>query len=137
LFAIIGTNYGLGDSTTTFNLPDFRGRFQRGIDSGAGRDPGRVFNAATGSSQADDFFAHDHVSYVPADETYNDGLSLYNPLYTGSPGHAQWTTIGEDGDKKNTFLMVTSTISQIPAPANHPGTETRPKNVIVQYIIKT
>jgi microcystin-dependent protein len=33
LFAVIGTTYGRGDGTTTFNLPDFRGRFIRGADS--------------------------------------------------------------------------------------------------------
>lgn len=43
LFAKIGTNYGGGDFTTTFNLPDFRGKFLRAQDDGAGRDP----NAAT------------------------------------------------------------------------------------------
>lgn len=30
LFALIGTNFGNGDGSTTFNLPDFRGRFLRG-----------------------------------------------------------------------------------------------------------
>lgn len=30
LFAAIGTVYGSGDGSTTFNLPDFRGRFLRG-----------------------------------------------------------------------------------------------------------
>ena len=33
LFAAIGTTYGAGDGTTTFNLPDLRGRFPRGITS--------------------------------------------------------------------------------------------------------
>ena len=31
LFAIIGTNFGAGDGTTTFNLPDYRGKFLRGL----------------------------------------------------------------------------------------------------------
>lgn len=39
LFAIIGTSHGSGDGSTTFNIPDYRGRFLRGVDSGAGRDP--------------------------------------------------------------------------------------------------
>ena len=30
LFAAIGVTYGDGDGSTTFNLPDFRGRFLRG-----------------------------------------------------------------------------------------------------------
>lgn len=48
LFSVIGTTYGAGDGSTTFNLPDTRGEFVRGLDAGAGRDPGRVL----GSKQA-------------------------------------------------------------------------------------
>ncbi len=39
LYNAIGINYGYGDGSSTFNLPDFRGRFLRGVDNGAGRDP--------------------------------------------------------------------------------------------------
>ncbi len=31
LFALIGTNFGIGDGSTTFNLPDYRGKFLRGL----------------------------------------------------------------------------------------------------------
>lgn len=31
LFALIGVNFGAGDGTTTFNLPDYRGKFLRGL----------------------------------------------------------------------------------------------------------
>jgi microcystin-dependent protein len=34
LFAAIGTAYGVGDGSTTFNLPDLRGRFPLGAGSG-------------------------------------------------------------------------------------------------------
>ncbi|CAF1469113.1 unnamed protein product [Didymodactylos carnosus] len=32
LFSVIGITYGAGDGSTTFNLPDFRGRFPIGVD---------------------------------------------------------------------------------------------------------
>lgn len=35
LFAVIGTTWGVGDGSTTFNLPDLRGQFLRGYDSRA------------------------------------------------------------------------------------------------------
>lgn len=35
LFAAIGTTYGAGDGTTTFNLPDLRGSVPVGADAGA------------------------------------------------------------------------------------------------------
>jgi microcystin-dependent protein len=32
LFAVIGTTYGSGNGSTTFNVPDFRGRVPAGVD---------------------------------------------------------------------------------------------------------
>lgn len=49
LFTAIGTTFGTGDGSTTFNLPDLRGEFVRGWDDSRGVDSGRVF----GSSQLD------------------------------------------------------------------------------------
>jgi microcystin-dependent protein len=49
LFAAIGTTFGVGDGSTTFNLPDLRGYVPRGWDDGRGVDTGRAF----GSTQAD------------------------------------------------------------------------------------
>lgn len=42
LFAAIGTLFGVGDGSTTFNLPDLRGEFVRGWDDGRGIDTGRA-----------------------------------------------------------------------------------------------
>jgi microcystin-dependent protein len=36
LFAILGTTYGVGDGSTTFNLPDFKGRTPIGSGQGSG-----------------------------------------------------------------------------------------------------
>ena len=36
LFAIVGTTYGAGDGSTTFNLPDLRGRMPMGAGTGTG-----------------------------------------------------------------------------------------------------
>lgn len=36
LFAVIGTTFGAGDGSTTFNLPDFRGRFIQGANNDLG-----------------------------------------------------------------------------------------------------
>lgn len=37
LFALFGTTWGVGDGSTTFNVPDFRGRALVGVDGAAGR----------------------------------------------------------------------------------------------------
>jgi microcystin-dependent protein len=57
LFAAIGTLYGAGDGSTTFNLPNAQGVGLRGWDNGRGLDPARVF----GSYQPDTFASHTHV----------------------------------------------------------------------------
>ena len=56
LFAIIGTTFGEGDGSTTFNLPDLRGEFVRGWDNERGVDSDRVL----GSSQEDELESHTH-----------------------------------------------------------------------------
>lgn len=56
LFAVIGTTYGVGDGSTTFNVPDVRGYFVRGYDNGRGVDSGRAF----GSNQANAIQSHTH-----------------------------------------------------------------------------
>lgn len=38
LFSIIGTNFGDGDGSTTFNLPDYRGKFLRGLGGDSAAD---------------------------------------------------------------------------------------------------
>ncbi len=38
LFAIIGTNFGPGDGTSTFNVPDYRGCFLRGLGASSAAD---------------------------------------------------------------------------------------------------
>ena len=51
LFAAIGTTYGVGNGSSTFNLPDMRGEFPRGWDDGRAVDSGRAF----GGAQAQDW----------------------------------------------------------------------------------
>lgn len=50
LFAAIGTTYGAGDGSTTFNLPDLRSEFLRGLDAGRGVDAGRVLGSMQGDA---------------------------------------------------------------------------------------
>ena len=45
LFSKIGTTFGAGNGSTTFDLPDLRGEFLRGWSDGRGVDAGRVFGS--------------------------------------------------------------------------------------------
>lgn len=58
LFAAIGTTHGVGDGSTTFNVPDSRARFKRPLDDGAGRDPGRVIGSVVASQN----LSHTHTA---------------------------------------------------------------------------
>lgn len=58
LFAAIGTTFGAGNGSTTFNLPNLRGEFIRGWSDGISSvDPARVF----GSNQSDELKSHKHT----------------------------------------------------------------------------
>ena len=60
LFAVIGTTYGVGDGSTTFNVPDLRGRVVFGSDAiggaaagrlgGGGARPGGIADASVGKT---------------------------------------------------------------------------------------
>jgi microcystin-dependent protein len=49
LFSLIGTTYGIGDGSTTFNLPDKRGRVSAGVGNMGGTDAGRLSGATVNS----------------------------------------------------------------------------------------
>ena len=48
LFTAIGTTYGTGDGSTTFNLPDLRGRAPHGVDNMGGTAANRVTSGGSG-----------------------------------------------------------------------------------------
>lgn len=86
LFTAIGTTFGAGDGSTTFNLPDMRGEFARGWDDGRGIDSGRSF----GSAQADQLKSHNHtITSVTNSGNFGAGGAAPYPsgsTVTGSTG---------------------------------------------------
>jgi microcystin-dependent protein len=156
LFAVIGTTYGIGDGLTTFNIPDLRAMFVRGLDNGRGVDPLR----SLGTQQAFTIQQHNHGG--------NTGFfdSQHTHAFSGTTGvdspdhtHSQTGTSGVSGTGfANTVSLPissqtggastrhTHTFSGTTATggSNHQhtiafdgSTETRPVNVAMNYIIKT
>lgn len=123
LFAVIGITAGQGDGSTTFHLPDLRGRFLRGKDSGAGNDPNAASRTAlnTGGNTADNVFSLQADGVGPHVHTINATNGGTNPANT-----AALTGLDSD-DSDNVIKSTGPTIIG----------ETRPKNVNVVYIIKT
>ena len=64
LFALIGTTFGVGNGTTTFNLPDLRGRLPLGQDDMGGVSANRVTNVQAdiigGSAGDEEIPEHSH-----------------------------------------------------------------------------
>jgi len=110
LFATIGTTYGAGDGSTTFNLPDLRGEFIRGWDDGRMVDPGR----GLGTWQADDFKTHLHSLPGVVKDTGGQygipvasapALGLTWPGYNGTPTPNSATTGGTETRPRNVALI--------------------------------
>lgn len=53
LFAVIGTVFGVGDGSTTFNVPDMRGRVAAGKDNMGGVAASRLTATGTGNPGVD------------------------------------------------------------------------------------
>lgn len=116
LFAVVGTTYGAGDGTTTFNLPDLRGEFIRSWDGGRGIDSGRAF----ASSQLDAFQGHRHSwRQYPA----TGGGSGVTPLAQSSSSNLNNAIVADP---------ITDGTNGTPRTA----AETRPRNIALLACIK-
>jgi microcystin-dependent protein len=126
LYAAIGNSHGSGDGATTFNVPDYRGRFLRGVDGTAGRDPDDASRTAmsaggntgddVGSVQGDQLASHSHTAYARW-----AGVQTGTAVWTNS----FWTGTGFSNNDPNVFQILPTG-----------GSETRPKNAYVNWIIK-
>jgi len=120
LFTAIGTVHGVGDGSTTFNLPDYRGQFLRGWDNGAGTDP----DAASRTDAGDGSTTGDNVGTKQADELESHSHTLNK--YKNATAAADRNTCDSGGAAAGTATTNTTG-----------GNETRPTNVNVMYCIKT
>lgn len=116
LYNAIGTTYGAGNGSTTFNLPDLRGEFVRGWDDGRGVDSGRGF----GTNQNDAFESHNHGNGEACDVTAE-------AMYGVKSGPTVGRVDQSSAESKNQ-QAITETVG---------SSETRPRNVSLLYCIKT
>jgi len=108
LFQNIGTTFGTGDGSTTFNLPDMRGIFVRG--SGSQTISAISYSGTLGTKQGDQIQGHQHTySYAGngAGSTWGGDPSRLNPYTT------------------STSAVVTDGVNGTP----RTGSETRPANI--------
>lgn len=89
LFAVIGTTYGAGDGSTTFNLPDLNERFLQGTStlSSVGTKREASLPAITGKAVAANWMAYGAYG---AFEVMPRTSSLTNNLAGTASGHEGW-----------------------------------------------
>lgn len=116
LFTAIGTRYGVGDGSTTFNLPDWRGEFLRGWDHGAGNDP----DAASRTDRGDG--------------TTGDNVGTKQGFEIQSHTHTIRGNTGSDGPQSEVAFDESNNTTRTTNATG--GNETRPRNVNVMWCIK-
>jgi len=141
LYTAIGDAWGT--SGASFNVPDLRGMFLRGVDGGTAVDPDAATRTAAnvggntgdlvGTMQGEETKSHNHGITDPG-HNHNDGpfskLLLVNGVGTiqssDYTGHEPNLSETRDIVHSGTNITINS----------EGGTETRPMNAAVHYIIK-
>ena len=130
LYGVIGTTYGAGDGSTTFALPDYRGRFLRGWDHGAAVDPDRATRTNrgdgttgdnTGTKQAD---ALQNITGAYFGESRGNASGAFADVYGGDGGYSG------AGSQPTHWNFDASRVART-------STETRPTNINIVFCIKT
>jgi microcystin-dependent protein len=120
LFTMVSTTFGVGDGSTTFNLPDLRGRVVAGKDDMGGPSANRLTNAddglngdtlgATGGGETQTLVTGNLPAYTPSGSVSS---SVSGGIYGGTVGGG--ASIGTGGAtptvQGNTAISVTSTFT--------------------------
>lgn len=113
LFAVIGTTYGSGNGSTTFNVPDYRGRVIAGRDNMGGTNANRLgtFSGFTSASNL-------------GESGGNEVVTLTLPQI---PSHDHGGSTSVSGEHTHPVLALSS--GTTPAISANPGTGFTPANV--------
>ena len=126
LFNVIGVTYGPGDSVSTFRLPDYRGQFLRGWNHGStvdtdcntrtNRGDGRSGDYV-GTKQTDEFRSHSH--------DFRQSAKFEGQFWPVESDRIPMGVAARIGSRTASSVIY-----------NSGGSETRPKNIAVMYIIR-
>jgi microcystin-dependent protein len=126
LFAAIGTAHGIGDGSTTFNLPDLRGKFLRGVSDSTSNDPDKASRTAVNGGNSGNTVGSVQ-SHAMTDHAHQSNGN-HNVVGTGGGliGSANFASVGSGNSLVGPASTVTSNTSS----------ETRPINVYTNFYIK-
>jgi len=143
LYEAIGSAHGSPTPGVTFQVPDYRGWFLRGVDQGTGTDPDattRSSNAsngmtgdAVGSAQLDTFGAHDHNWQDPLHQHTITESSAWVAERNIPDGVLVWNLAKQNTNPFGTGTYMSTTNIRFELQG---GSETRPKNKYVYYLIR-
>ena len=129
LFAVIGTSFGSGDGSTTFNIPDLRGEFLRGAGT----------NSHSGQGDGGTVGQHQNATIIPNSgfATNSNNIRVYGYASTNTV-----TSLATNFDKvlypSTTGVETTtsSNLNRFTATNDVASGTVRPTNTSVNYIIK-
>ena len=131
LFAIIGDDFGAGDGSTTFNVPDYRGKFLRGLGGNSAADiytTQEASNSLTGHIHGFGYNNENNAGTFAATAstaTYDMKANSGTRSWNGSEGGG---TYNGDVDTYSANMITT-----LPTTSSN---EDRPINMAVNYFIK-
>lgn len=133
LYNAIGVAWGTGNGSTTFNIPDMRGMFLRGVaGTDSINDPDRDLRTANrnGGNSGNNVGSFQGHAIPPIYGTFN-GVEGGGLVTTGAFG--QTTNRGRGSNDSDWDNLILDFDASRVAPT---GSDTRPNNVYVTYIIK-
>ena len=130
------------------NLPDLRGEFIRGFDNGKGTDSGRSMLSSQSAQNA----SHNHsisLSGTTSTKSLTGGIRKISEGFNANGSASGVFTKTQDGTNSITESASTSPVGGVDFDGSHnhtfsasgtsgnQGTESRPRNIAMMYIIKT
>ena len=140
LYRAIGICWGQGDGSTTFNLPDMRGMFLRGVSGDSGNDEdadSRTMLTDNGGNTGNNVGSYQGDAIRNITGQINIGRIIIGNVPDKSAIYTPGNVIGinefkpGDNGKSYTYEIVVDASRVVPT-----GSDNRPKNVYVNYIIK-
>ena len=146
LFAAIGTTYGIGDGSTTFNIPDARGKSALGVNNvglpngenvsfstrdlaDTGGEEDHILSSAEGPSHA-----HNVSGVDPGHDRLGVGVIAFNDVVDGTIGSTH--VVSNDAPTSTPSQNVSTGITNTASAGNGDAHNTMHPFVVFNYIIK-